>query len=562
MINRMRGSRRWAAAAAVIALVGSTLLFSAAPAAAAPGPVYGAFTLAGTGGLYTGTMTLPAAFPAAMFTSNARADATVPSGASAFLSAAIPFGQLYGSSQNKGYLNLRPAADNASSPSTTTYAFASPTPAAGWGFVLADVDADQDQVQATGPGVKAVPSPTSGSRVSSTIATSHLRAPVPAPVWSRRRPSDLGSAHGNPQRQRSGAGHNRSQRLVPTEGAAPHTHLRLHPTFRIPRLLNGVRDAHARVVGHRHDRRDHPARGRSAGNPGLRGHNCRHGHHRRGRNLEPGRPGSGRLHGAGGRTAGYQPVGPSERDANLVALDATGVNFDLTLITYPARGTVTADGAPVSGVTVTCLDPTGMPIGSALTDSSGAYACAPVPPGTGYSVVLSVPAGYAADGPVARIFDFVDAAVTGLDFALTVPPPITTETSSTATTVTTATTETATSGATTPDTTTPYTTAPDTTTTDTTSEDITPDTTTSDTTTSDSTRTVTLAVTWSIASAVSDEFVLDQTYDTSYDAEQSDVSALATTGSPVESLLPVGAVSVIGGGLLVLFGRRRRGAHR
>ena len=61
---------------------------------------------------------------------------------------------------------------------------------------------------------------------------------------------------------------------------------------------------------------------------------------------------------------------------------------------------------------------------------------------------------------------------------------------------------------------------------------------------------------------MSDEFVLDQTYDTSYDAEQSDVSALGTTGSPVESLLPVGAVSVLGGGLLVLFGRRRRGAHR
>jgi hypothetical protein len=55
MIVRRRGSRRWAAAAAVVALVGSTLVFSAAPAAAAPGPVYGVFTLAGTGGQHTGT---------------------------------------------------------------------------------------------------------------------------------------------------------------------------------------------------------------------------------------------------------------------------------------------------------------------------------------------------------------------------------------------------------------------------------------------------------------------------------------------------------------------------
>ncbi|HEY5114953.1 MAG TPA: hypothetical protein VIJ00_05475, partial [Nakamurella sp.] len=68
MIARMRRSRRWAAAVAVVGLVGSTLVLSAAPAAAAPGPVYGAFTLAGTGGQYTGTMTMPAAFPAATFT--------------------------------------------------------------------------------------------------------------------------------------------------------------------------------------------------------------------------------------------------------------------------------------------------------------------------------------------------------------------------------------------------------------------------------------------------------------------------------------------------------------
>ena len=105
---------------------------------------------------------------------------------------ATPFGQVYGSSQNKGYLNLRPAADNAASPSITTYTFASPTPAAGWGFVLGDVDADQVLVRATGPGGAAVavgdlgfqgvfnycdvPSPRPGS-------CSGVAAPFDLPTW-------------------------------------------------------------------------------------------------------------------------------------------------------------------------------------------------------------------------------------------------------------------------------------------------------------------------------------------------------------------------------------------
>jgi len=59
-----------------------------------------------------------------------------------------------------------------------------------------------------------------------------------------------------------------------------------------------------------------------------------------------------------------------------------------------------------------------------------------------------------------------------------------------------------------------------------------------------------------------DDQTYDEIYDTAYDSEQSDESALATTGSPIESMLRVGAALVLGGGLLMLFGRRRRGAHR
>jgi len=581
MIVRTRGSRRWAAAAAVLGLVASTLLVAAAPAAAAPGPVHGAFTLAGTGGQYTGTMTMPAAFPAATFTSNSRADAGIPSGASAFLTAATPFGQVYGSSRNKGYLNQRPAADNASSPSTTTYTFAYPTPAAGWGFVLSDIDAAQVQVQATGPGGLPVavadlgfagvfnfcdiPSPRPS-------ACSGVNAPFDLPTWDPA----TGILSGNTAALDTTGASGWFQPKVPlrtlTFVFTGHSGFPVYSTgfATLTRAVSGIVTI-----------------GGTAGRAGVRLGILGPGGVVVG-TVSTGADGTYSLDGLApgeytvraATPAGYQPVGPSERDADLVASNATGVDFDLTLIKYPAIGTVTADGTPVSGATVSCLGPTGTPIGSAVTDSSGAYSCPPVPPGTGYSVVPSLPEGYAADGPLTQTFDVVDAAVTGLDFALTAPPPITTETSSTPTTATTATTattsgttaaDTTTSGTTTPDTTSAGI-APDTTTTDTTSTDTTSTDTTTTDTTSDSTPTVILAVTWSILSETSDEFVdeqiivddqtYDEIYDTAYDSEQSDESALATTGSPIESMLRVGAALVLGGGLLMLFGRRRRGAHR
>ncbi|MFF1876413.1 collagen binding domain-containing protein [Leifsonia sp. NPDC058230] len=75
----------------------------------------------------------------------------VISGSSVWLPQGSPVGAKYGSSINQPYLNLRPRADNSSSPSTTTYAFTTPTPPSGWTFVLGDIDADQVQVRAIGP---------------------------------------------------------------------------------------------------------------------------------------------------------------------------------------------------------------------------------------------------------------------------------------------------------------------------------------------------------------------------------------------------------------------------
>ena len=596
MIARMRRSRRWAAAVAVVGLVGSTLVLSAAPAAAATGPVYGAFTLAGIGGQYTGTMTMPAAFPAATFTSNSRAEASIPTGASAFLTASTPFGQVYGISRNKGYLNQRPAADNALSPSTTTYTFAYPTPAAGWGFVLADIDADQVQVQVqvqvTGPGGLPVaiadlgfegvfnfcdiPSPRPS-------ACSGVTAPFDLPTWDPA----TGILSGNRAARDTTGASGWFQPTLPlhtlTLVFTRHSGFPVYSTgfATLIRAVSGAVtvDGTTPLAGVQLDILGPGGAVVGTVSTGADGTYS----------LDGLAPGDYSVRAA--TPAGYQPVGPGERAADLVTSNATGIDFDLTLIKYPASGTVTSDRGPVSAATVTCLDPTGTPIGSALTDSSGSYACPPVPPGTGYSVVPSVPEGYAADGRVLQTFDVVDAAVTGLDFALTVPPPVTTGTSTTATitTETTATTETAETTATTATTSTP--TVPDTTTPDTTPDTSTPDTTTSDSTTdtptTDSTRTVVVAGTWTIAGTTSDEFAADQTDDTyadtyddtydsdqaydseqaydsdqSYESDQAYDTELATTGSPIESLLPVGAALLLGGGLLMLFARRGRGAHR
>jgi hypothetical protein len=133
-----------------VVLLATALATGAVPAAAqVAGSEYATWTSGGADGDFTGTMTLPPAFPQATWTSNSRAPIAIPGGASNWLPDWTPFGAVYGSSQNNPYLNLRPAADSADSPSTTTFTFASPTPPAGWGFVVGDIDADMVEVSAT-----------------------------------------------------------------------------------------------------------------------------------------------------------------------------------------------------------------------------------------------------------------------------------------------------------------------------------------------------------------------------------------------------------------------------
>ena len=121
--NRRVTTRLAAACTAVIAFGAALLVAGPSPVAAAPG-VFAAWTIEETVDAngrhlgYGGTMTLPDV-PAATWTTDARADSAVESGASTWLPDGSPFGAVYGSSQAQPYLRLRPMADTPTGPSTS-----------------------------------------------------------------------------------------------------------------------------------------------------------------------------------------------------------------------------------------------------------------------------------------------------------------------------------------------------------------------------------------------------------------------------------------------------------
>lgn len=152
----MNGRTRSIRALTVLALgavgLGAVAASSSATAdeVSGEGGGYADFSFDSSGATYTGTMELGGGFPSAEFTTDSRAGSIgVISGASTFLNPSTPPGAFFGSSQNRPYLNLRPAADRPDAPSTTTYSFTSPTPSGGWGFVLGDIDADRIVISAT-----------------------------------------------------------------------------------------------------------------------------------------------------------------------------------------------------------------------------------------------------------------------------------------------------------------------------------------------------------------------------------------------------------------------------
>jgi len=143
----------------VVAVISVVAIGLPAAVFAAATTGFSAWTFGGSANDYHGTLQISPRFPTADFVSDSRAGQVgVQSGSSAWFGAWTPAGQVFGSSQNQPYLNLRPKTDQATGASTTTYAFARPTPL-GWGFVLGDIDADQVRVSAvTAAGAQATAS--------------------------------------------------------------------------------------------------------------------------------------------------------------------------------------------------------------------------------------------------------------------------------------------------------------------------------------------------------------------------------------------------------------------
>ena len=148
-----RGIRQAGVVLAVVAAM--VLVVSPMVAVAASVQAYAVWTVQGANPSWNGTTAVAnvAGLPAATFTTNSLTPEVV-GGASNWLGPSTPFGEVFGSSQNKQYLSV--ANTTSQAPSTTTLTFASPTPlqvaGSGWGFALGDVDADTVRVTATAVG--------------------------------------------------------------------------------------------------------------------------------------------------------------------------------------------------------------------------------------------------------------------------------------------------------------------------------------------------------------------------------------------------------------------------
>jgi len=131
---------------AAFATVAVAVLALPEAAFAADDGSYAAWARSGSSGAWQAAGTPAAGFPVANVTSNA-STLTAQSGANTWLGPQTPPGQVYGSSQGQGYLNISTA--TGFTPSTSTMTFDSPTPANNWAFILGDLDADMLTIAAT-----------------------------------------------------------------------------------------------------------------------------------------------------------------------------------------------------------------------------------------------------------------------------------------------------------------------------------------------------------------------------------------------------------------------------
>jgi LPXTG-motif cell wall-anchored protein len=412
---------------AALAVASFVVAGAPTPASAQSVPTYATWTLAGSSGAFAGTMTLPAGFPAATFTSNSLAPANVPSGATNWIPASTPLGAVYGSSQGESYVNLRPVANNPTSPSTTTYTFASPTPPGAWAFALGDIDADQVEVLATDAAGNPVPVAGLGFQgvfnycdaSPRSAACSGVVAPFDLPTWQPGTTS--GVLVGNPGALDTVGATGWFQPTVPLSTLTfVFTQRSGFPVYQtwfttLTRTISGTvtEDAAAGVGGVAVTLSD--ADGNVIATTTTAG------------------DGTYSFEGLGpvaGYTVeitppdGFTPVGPVSLPADLTTADATDVDFDLTQVpvTSTVSGTVTADDSPIGGIDVVLTGPDGAVVATTTTADDGTYAFADVPDGEGYEIAITVPDGFEPDGPTSRTVDVAGADVTDQDFALVSVP--------------------------------------------------------------------------------------------------------------------------------------------
>ena len=377
---------------------------------------------------YATTMRLPAqGFPAATMASDSRSGSVgVQSGASMWFGGSTPVGVKYGSSQDRPYLNLRPLADTATTPSRTTYTFDQPTPPTGWAFVLGDIDADKVSISAKDAGGQAVSAAQLGFVQAFNLCDSSPRPGAcstsvgDVPTWDPTNQTLTGSPSATDTVGATGW-------FEPTVSLSSLTFTFTRrsgfPVFQtwfasVARTISGsvsdvstaggscpVQDVTVRLLGPHGETlaSTTPAAGGAysfgeyATQPGYVV------------SVEP--------------PAGCAVVGNVSHTVSTAADDAVA-NFQVRqVIPQPVSGRVTANGSdPLGGVTVTLHLPGGG-TKTTTTGPDGRYLFDNNAVGTGYSVSIDLPDGY--DGDDARPpFDIDDQPVTGQDFDLTANPDV------------------------------------------------------------------------------------------------------------------------------------------
>ncbi len=409
----------------VLALAGTATPFPAYAAQTSAYARWGAFT--GTANDYATTMQIPVTgFPEAAVTSDSRAGGVgIISGATSWLGANTPFGEVYGSSRDQPYLSLRPKVDNASGASMTTYTFADPTPPSGWAVAFADIDADQVRVSATDANGDEVSAADLGAQPSFNFCDTRPRPSQcsasigDTPTWDPATQILVG----NPQaRDTVGA-------VGWFEPTVSLSSLRVEFTRRagFPTYSTSFAAVARTLSGRVHDvstgAASCPVGSVSVRLTGPDGESLGE--------RTPGSDGSytfGQVATQPGYTVsadappGCAGVGPDDRMVSTVGADATA-DFDVRAVLPQAvSGTVTAGADPLPDVRVTLHGPGGRTV-TTTTAADGGYLFDDNPTGAGYYVSIEEPPGY--DGPDRRApFEIDTAAITGQDFVLTASPDV------------------------------------------------------------------------------------------------------------------------------------------